>query len=735
MSNQITRRDFLKVAGLGTALTTALTGCGPAARYVRRQPYSDMPEYNPAGQSVYYATTCGECAAGCGLIARTFEGRAKIVNGNPAHPVSHGNSCARGQATVQGLYNPDRLRNPLQRISSASEPYTGRKIEWKDAIAVVQEALQKYKASEIAFILGLFPDHLNDLVQTIAKALGGAHVVRHSTLGEFEQRITLMDAAQKMFGVSKLPFFDIERAEVTFSFGANFSETWLSPVAYSHAYGVMRRGHPGQRGYLVQFEPRMSQTAANADEWFPINPGTEGILAQALDAMLHRIAPALPGAGLLSMDLPQASEITGVPLAEMERLARMFLEATRRVAIPGAVPLGASNGLETAQAILALNMMVNNLGQEGGVYLMPDAPLYPDLPQNPSSSAEMLALIEKMNSGQIKAVFIHGFNPVYGLPASFGFAEALAKAELAVSFASVQDETVLDCHYALPDHTPLESWGYQKVITGADRVTVSGLQPVVTPLYDTMATADVLLAAVQAIGGELAKAVPYTDEVDFLQQSVATLNDQGGIYTAPDAAQFWLLWLQHGGWWKNTSALVAPTNTLPAEQPLVVPLPVFAGEESQYEFILLPYPSPNLADGAQANRPVLQETPDPTTTVMWNSWVEMNLEIAHELGLHDGEVLKLTTPAGSVEATLYVYPGLHPHLVAVPLGQGHTAFGRYAEGRGINALALLGKEQNSSGSLATLGTRVKVEKTGKDRPLARYESRSGIYRQYEETGA
>ncbi len=112
---KITRRGFLKLAGASAASTAVLTGCGPASRYVVREPYANMPEYTYNGESTYYATTCQECSAGCGLIVRTTQGRAIKVEGNPLHPVNKGKTCARGQATIQGLYNPDRVQYPIKQ--------------------------------------------------------------------------------------------------------------------------------------------------------------------------------------------------------------------------------------------------------------------------------------------------------------------------------------------------------------------------------------------------------------------------------------------------------------------------------------------------------------------------------------------------------------------------------------------------------------------------------------------
>ena len=145
MSEKISRRDFLKLASVGAATSAVLTGCGPASRYVQREPYTRMPEYTYNGLSTYYATTCRECAAGCGLIVRTMQGRALKVEGNPKHPVNRGKTCSRGQVTLQGLYNPNRVRGPIRHERGAAlydavqnaEP----NLSWDEAIQVVADPL------------------------------------------------------------------------------------------------------------------------------------------------------------------------------------------------------------------------------------------------------------------------------------------------------------------------------------------------------------------------------------------------------------------------------------------------------------------------------------------------------------------------------------------------------------------------------------------------------------------
>ncbi|MCL4825229.1 MAG: twin-arginine translocation signal domain-containing protein, partial [Anaerolineales bacterium] len=280
MTKNISRRDFLKLAGAGAAATAVLTGCGPASKYVTRQPYYRMPEYTYNGESSYYATACRECAAACGLVVRTFQGRAIKVEGNAANPVNLGKTCARGQTTLQGLYNPDRVAAPTRQ--GRAKNLSSDALTWDEAVAVVADALQKYQPSEIAFLMGTAPDHLFDLAAELANSMGAPAPIRFGALSMFEGRATLAQAARLMFGQPALPFFDLASADAVVSFGANFLETWISPVAYTRGYSTMRKGRNGKRGYFAQFEPRMSQTGATADRWVALRPGTEGLVVLAL---------------------------------------------------------------------------------------------------------------------------------------------------------------------------------------------------------------------------------------------------------------------------------------------------------------------------------------------------------------------------------------------------------------------------------------------------------------------
>lgn len=737
MSEQFSRRDFLKLAGLGAATTAILTGCGPASRYVKREPYQQMPEYNSVGQSTYYATTCRECAAGCGLVVRTYQGRALKTEGNANHPLNLGKTCARGQATLQGLYNPNRVQGPIKHgrgerlYDSFSDPDNDEiknapaNLSWDEAVQVVADALKNYKPNEIAFLMGMAPDHLFDLVTDLANATGMNAPVRFGALGMFEARATLSKAAENLFGQPGMPFFDVGGAQTVFSFGANFLETWLSPVSYTRGFAGLREAQTKMRGKFVQFEARMSATGAKADHWVPLRPGTEGLVALAIGKLVSEIRGGATPRAFSGVDPAQAAETAGVELEALEFVAELFANSNA-LAIPGGAALGQSNGLEIAEAILALNALSDNFGKPGGVYLSPLAPNQTEY-HRPASVEEMTAFVEKMAGGAFKVLFVHGVNPVFELPKSVDFKGALSGVEQVISFGTFPDETATEADYVFPDHHGLESWGYQRVVTGTSQPVLSGAQPVVSPYFDTRSTADVLIAAAGLAGGKFAPALPYKDEVEFLQTKIgALLGEAGGSFSAPDAATFMAYFQQYGGWFRNADARVAPDGSGVLNRNIKGSESEFAGEG---EFYFVPFVSPTLAE-AGANKPWLQELPDPTTTAMWNTWIEINPETAHELGIENDDVVRVVSEAGEVQAYAYLYPAIRPDTVAMPFGQGHSAYGRYAENRGAHPADLFVARFNEAGDLAFSGMKVKVEKVSsavRGVGLSRLESRMGVY--------
>jgi len=137
--------------------------------------------------------------------------------------------------------------------------------------------------------------------------------------------------------------------------------------------------------------------------------------------------------------------------------------------------------------------------------------------------------------------------------------------------------------------------------------------------------------------------------------------------------------------------------------------PQFDGDAGQDSMHLLPYVSSTFLDGSVAHLPWLQEMPDPLTSAMWSSWIEINPTTAARLGIADGDIVEVTSSQGSLRTSAILSPGIAPDVVAMPVGQGHQRFTRYATGRGENPIELLAPlTEPETGSLAWAATRVKI---------------------------
>jgi len=733
---RVSRRHFLKLA----AATAALSACTPAAKQIVSliEPQVKPPEEALPGEAVWFASTCRMCPAGCGIVVRTVNGRAKKIEGNPLHPLNHGKLCARGQAGLQELYHPDRLRNAVRqkggRGSRQFEP-----LYWEDALGILLEKLQSTDPARIAFLGGALPDSLYLLTSRWLQALGAPPPVMFDMQTALDGRTTAAHVAETIYGSSQLPVYDLGNSDAIFSFGANMLETWQSPVAYGRAFGQFRQGQTGGRGFFAQFEPRLSSTAATADKWIPIRPGTEGLVALSLGRII--VEEGLAGAFGRSLaelyrhvDPGKLAEASDVSVEDLLRLATIFAQSDRPVAIPGGLPAGHSNGHDAYLAIHSLNLIMRRLGLPGGVYLTPPSPAetLPAAPA-PDSFSSVQALIETMEAGAVDILMIHGSNPVYELPRSSGFREALDQVPFVLCFGTFTHETAVYSDLILPDHTYLESWGYQVATPGADRPTVSSQQPVVRPLYDTRSTSSVLLTLAAEMGGSMIEYLPWSDEVLFLEDSAGALFDSSlSAYGARTPGEFWASWQQYGGWWSERELHQEPDAVgYEARRPLRVVGAKYEGDPVTYPYHLHPYPSPGLGDGRAAHLSWLQELPETMTTARWQTWVEINPQTARHLGVEDNDVVQVSSPYGEIEAIVVIFPGIRPDVVAIPVGQGHSDYGRYAAGRGQNPIDLIASVTDSeSGSLAWGATRVRLAPTGRKYELARVESLDGQGREH-----
>jgi anaerobic selenocysteine-containing dehydrogenase len=714
----IDRRDFLKLVGAGSAGVGAGFMLGESIKHPVEYliPHVVAPEDFSTGIDTWYNTVCSMCSAGCGISVRTREGRAKKIEGNPLHPVNQGRLCARGQAGLQVLYNPDRLTHPLMQTGQrGSMSFT--QITWEEGLDKVADRLDLLKAAQrgnrVCMLSQGIRGHLAQLFELFMDQLGSERLLHY----DFDHPHTLYAANQRFFGEERLPYYDLKNTRFLLSFGADYLGNWISPVHHSLGFGHSRQGS-GVRGQFVQIEPRMSLSGAAADEWIAAIPGTEGILALGL---AHHIVSEGHYRGvdrddwiaaLSGYTKSQVAEQTGVSADTISRLADTFVHTEPSLAIGGGSAGNHSNSVDTLVAVNALNYLVGNLGKTGGLLFNPE-PAGQVSSARQASYRTMIELGEDARQGNIEVLILNGTNPVFTLPSASGFSEALAEIPLIVSLSSFMDETTALADIILPSHTYLESWGDDFPEPGVGFSIGAISQPVVSPLYNTRATGDILLTLAQKIG--LSEAMPWGNMQDYVKGGWRQIYERGSLDTRMESFEsFWTAILKAGVWGEKMHRDPAFTLDKGVIDTIGVQAPEFSGSTDTYPFVLHPYLSTSLHDGQGANLPWMQELPDPMTSIVYGSWVELNPATAKQLTLKEGDLVDIESPHGKIRAPVYIYPAIMPGVIAMPIGQGHSEYGRYAKNRGANPIEILSPQIDQlTGALASGATRVKIVATGR----------------------
>jgi anaerobic selenocysteine-containing dehydrogenase/Fe-S-cluster-containing dehydrogenase component len=694
MSNGISRRSFIKLAATAGA-ATALPGCEPAAR--KLIPYVVPDENVVPGIPSFFATTCAECPAGCGVIARIREGRVIKLEGNPADPIGEGALCARGQAALQGLYNPDRASHPQIRDDHGAL----RIVSWDEAQQQLNQKLaaaSKAGKDRIAFFGAPEGPTFAKIVHDFLGAHGSSRAVFYEAVNYEAAR----SAAKTLFGRRDLPAYRIDQAEVLISFGADFLETWQSPVELARQYALFRA--PQKRrgnltiGRATYIGPRLSMTASKCDEWIATAPGAEAEIAwSVLNVVIkNRSQTQNSGFDLTAVNNAIAnygpaavSARTGVSAATITQLAYAFGKANGALAITG------SDDPSAHLATFLLNAITGNFGKT--VMFLEDAP-----PEETSTPEVVDAAVAAMRDGKIDVAILAGGNPVFTMPASARIGEALQKVGFVVWAGGVPDETAAMANLILPAHHPLESWR-----DTAPRAGVRGLgQPVMQPVFHSKPVGDILIAAATASGAKL----PYASTADAVKAEWMALASKAGEGNPED---FWALVRSEGGLFEeqHVSALKLDTSTLkpPASSTPAAELSVYA------------YPHIFLYDGRGADKPWLQELPEPVSQIVWDSWAEIHRDTAQKLGVASNDLIELKTEQGVIEVPALVSSTVRPGVIGVPLGQGHRAYGRYAKDVGANPWAILpaGKSSIAVTARATGSKRALVTPLGNSDMMGR----------------
>ena len=710
---QISRRRFLQVLGATSAVGAAACA-NPADQKIVSYVKPD-PEQVP-GVAVWYSSTCTECSAGCGIRVRTREGRAVKVEGNPHSPVNRGGLCALGQASLQSLYDPDRVREPQKKTSRGYERERLRAptapvfsaVSWDNAYAKVQDAISKATNKKV-LLTGELTSAQADLVDAFTSQLGFTHVVWDPT-----QPVAVAKASELVYGTYGVPTFSIDKAQVVVNFGADFLETWGNPVGYARQWADSRRSDQPLR--FVHIEPRLSLTGANADIWLKSAVGSEVRIALFLIGELLKRGRAKGLSDdakgklqkLTAGITPEAvSQETGVATEKLVLIAQYLADAESSLVLAGGAAAATADPLPLLVAVNILNSMLGNVGKTVDVATM----------KKPESSAKAVSdLIADMEAGKVDVLLTYNTNPQFTFPAAFGFGFAANKvgikgegtgkgAGLVVALSSHLDETAELADFVLPVHTGLEDWGYVKLTDGS----ISLMQPSMRPIFSTKSFGDVLLevaeGASKTIAGE-SKTFDAVVKAGYLKAC------NGKVGSDPE--KFWMASLEKGGYFTETASAKAATAGSIDSSVFAMAFGIDAHRGHDEALTLYPYPSVKSFDGRAANRPWLQELADPITQAVWGAWAEIHPETAKGLKIAQGDAVILRTADGEVHVPAYVTEHVHKGVVAVPIGQGHSAYGRFAksaaEGSG-SVYGLLPKSlAKGADALVMTGTPVSVKR-------------------------
>ncbi len=677
-------------------------GCSPEYQggpYPHKTLFSlvQAPDDMVIGKPTWYASTCRECPAGCGILAKNREGRVIKVEGNPQHPINRGRLCMRGQASLQAVYNPDRIKLPLLR-----EGDRWRSITFTEALSLLREktdSAARAGKNRVRLMTEVVGENLLKLFDESLDQWDSGGALVFEPFGYEALKV----ANETVFGIKGLPSYRVDQADALVSFGADFLETWLSPVEYARKFKDMHALQAGRKGVFVHISPHRSLTGANADLWLACRPGSQAVVALALlGELLHdKRAEGLPanlrqGLAKASGDYTKekAAQAAGIPLEQLEQVIETLKRASKPLVL-GTETAADTGALQTDLAANYLDLILDpqlariDFAQRHRVEIA-------------ASRSEVLSFFQNLDQGAVDVLLLNNVNPVYAMPSAERIEGTLKKDSLfVVSFANFMDDTSSLADLVIPVGLPLEVWDEY----GGKKGIVATLQPAMGRITAAPNIGDLFLEA--AFGKS-------SSEESFKAYLMAELVAAGHVRNELE----WLRTLQKGGIFDSPAGKErSGPDDLPNDIARhLVPQP--AAPETT-GLTLVAAPSIRFFDGRGANRPWLCEVPDPISRVAWQTPLLVHPDVIESKGLEQGDLIRIKSGQGEVEAPVCASPWLRPDVMVMSIGQGHTAFGRYATGQGTNPLRLLPVETMSeTGGPTFLATDVHVKKTGRKVNLA-----------------
>jgi len=652
------RRDFLKYLGFSTAAATLAASCDLPVRTA--VPYLNKPDNLIPGVSNYYASTYVNEGDVIPVIVKQRDGRPIKIEGNENSSITKGGTSAQSQASVLDLYDTTRLRYPQQNDGK----------EFKEVTSF--EAFDKMIAEKMSSVAGkpvvilsstiTSPSSMHVISEFLAKQPAGSRLVQYDAVSYSGMLL----ANEACYGRKALPSYHLDNAKVIVSLSADFLGTWLSPVEFTKQYTKNRKisGTNPEMNHHIQFESTLSLTGSNADDRYMHKPSEKAAVALALLAKVG-------GAGT-------APAIKDADLAKGIESAAALLNANKGAA----VVLCGSNDVNLQIIVNAINEAI---GANGKTINWAVTSNY-----RQGVDADMVKLVDEMNSGVIGALLVHATNPAYTYNDSKKFTDGFKKVPVTISFNATLNETTELCKFSIPAPHWLESWGDAEPKSGY----ISFIQPTINPLFKTRYFQTSLL---KWSGSTTADYETY-----FKTYWSAKFNNDVDAYNIA---------LQSGLNKEPELSVAAATfsNAKLAEATAKV------GTVKGGEYEIAIYQKVSIGTGNQANNPWLQEVPDPISKVTWDNYAMVSPAFAKAvLGLDvlgnqrqgdryevtpEKPTIKIKANNIEIELPVLIIPGIHPNVVAVAVGYGRQSadkaktaeyIGRSANEAGVNVYPLVG---------------------------------------------
>jgi MoCo/4Fe-4S cofactor protein with predicted Tat translocation signal len=652
----VSRRDMMMLLGASLSLAGLAACRRPVEEIV---PYVAAPEDVVPGIPRHYATTMPFGRSAYGLIVESHEGRPTKIEGNPAHPSTLGASSSRVQASVLGLYDPDRSQFVTQKGAGKS---------WNDFVTAWTPLAEAHAADGGASLAVLSESFSSPTLARLVSELRARYPrlqwATYDAVSDENRLAGLRQATGRDLDL----MLRFDRASVILCLDADPLLTDPEMIRHTRGFSAGRRAGAtgGAMNRLYAVEGVYSLTGAMADHRLRLESRHIASFLAALSARL-----AQPAAGAASQ---AGTAVPGVDPRWIDALAKDLLANRGK----GLIVVGERQPPAVHAAACALNTHLGNTGTTVSYYETKDAAL-------PSVSS-LASLVSAMKGGAVQTLVILGGNPVFDAPADLDFASAMAKVPHAIALGHAVDETSSRAEWHIPRAHYLESWGDARAVGG----TLSIVQPLILPLFDGRTLVEVLglmVGGKDRPGYEIVRETwqSILGEAEFDKKWNRALHD--GLLAGSELPE------------------VVPTvaGQPSAELAKLIGAGAGAGSPGGLEIVFVP--SPSLHDGRFANDGWLQELPDPLTKLTWDNPALVSPKTAETLGVTSEDIVRLDYAGRSLELPVSVLPGMADGVVALTLGYGRTRAGRVGSGVGFDTFTVRASKAAGFDSGVTLSRR------------------------------